>query len=86
MCSKSKHKIIVPHNGEIVAGSLQIRESRKIARLLLKNADSETWHQAIVVENIPNKPSSRLQKYRLTPKGKALINAQRSDDTGGGPI
>jgi ATP-dependent DNA helicase RecG len=29
---------------------------------------------------IPEKPNSRLQKYRLTPKGKAVINAQRSDD------
>ena len=30
---------------------------------------------------IPDKPNSRLQKYRLTPMGKAVINAQRSDDT-----
>ena len=29
---------------------------------------------------IPDKPSSRLQKYRLTPKGKAAMDAQRSDD------
>jgi len=30
---------------------------------------------------IPDKPNSRLQKYRLTPKGKAVIDAQRPDDT-----
>ena len=30
---------------------------------------------------IPDKPNSRLQKYRLAPKGNAVINAQRSDDT-----
>ena len=40
----------------------------------------------LIEYTIPDKPSSRLQKYRLTPKGRALINAQRSDDTGGGPI
>ncbi|MBT3369102.1 MAG: AAA family ATPase, partial [Nitrospina sp.] len=30
---------------------------------------------------IPGKPNSRLQKYRLTPKGKAVIDTQLSDDT-----
>ncbi len=35
----------------------------------------------LIEYTIPDKPSSRLQKYRLTPKGKAVINAQRSDDT-----
>jgi len=30
---------------------------------------------------IPDKPSSRLQKYRLTLKGKAAMDAQRLDDT-----
>ncbi len=35
---------------------------------------------------IPDKPNSRLQKYRLAPKGKADINAQRLDDTEKGDV
>ncbi len=34
----------------------------------------------LIEYTIPDKPSSRLQKYRLTPKGTAVIKAQRSDD------
>ncbi len=73
MSSKSKPNNTVTYNGEIVAGSLLINESRKIARLLLNNADSETWHQAIVIENILQKRSpvaakrqARLIKNRLS--------------------
>ncbi len=73
MSSKSKQNNTVTYNGEIVAGSLLINESRKIARLLLNNADSETWHQAIVIENILQKRSpvaakrqARLIKNRLS--------------------
>ncbi len=47
MSSKSKQNNTVTYNGEIVAGSLLINESRKIARLLLNDADAEAWHQAI---------------------------------------
>jgi len=32
---------------------------------------------------IPEKPNSRLQKYRLTPRGKAVIDAQTSEGTDG---
>jgi hypothetical protein len=73
MSSKSKQNNTVTYNGEIVAGSLLINETRKIARLLLNNADSETWHQAIVIENILQKRSpvaakrqARLIKNRLS--------------------
>jgi ATP-dependent DNA helicase RecG len=34
----------------------------------------------LIEYTIPDKHSSRLQKYRLTPKGTAVIKAQRSDD------
>jgi hypothetical protein len=73
MSSKSKQNNKVTYNGEIVAGSLLINESRKIARLLLNNSDSETWHHAIVIENILQKRSpvaakrqARLIKNRLS--------------------
>ena len=62
---KSNNQII--YNGEIVAGSLLIRESRKIARLLLENADSNAWHQAIVIENVLQKrrPDTAIRQARL---------------------
>ena len=43
------------YNAEIVAGSLLMPESRKIARLFLSNADEDTWHKAIEVKNILQK-------------------------------
>jgi hypothetical protein len=78
MCSKSKHKITITYNGEIVAGSLLIRESQKIARLLLKNADSEAWHQAIVVENILQKrsPVAAKRQARLIKNRLSLMNPE----------
>jgi len=73
MNSDSKPNNTVTYNGEIVAGSLLINESRKIASLLLNNADSKAWHQAIVIENVLQKRSpvaaklhARLIKNRLS--------------------
>jgi hypothetical protein len=73
MNSDSKPNNTFTYNGEIVAGSLLINESRKIARLLLNNVDSEAWHQAIVIQNIFRKCSPvaakrqvRLIKNRLS--------------------
>ena len=88
MCSKIKHKIIITYNGEIVAGSLLIRESRKIARLLLKNADSEAWHQAIVVENILQKrsPVAAKRQARLIKNRLSLMNPELWDIVDKGPI
>lgn len=60
------------YNGEFVAGSLLVPESRKIARLLLNGTDSATWRQAIIIDNILQKRSpvsanrqARLIKRRL---------------------
>jgi hypothetical protein len=50
MSSKSKHNNTIKYNGEIVVGSFLISESRKIARLLLNNADSDAWHQANLIQ------------------------------------
>ena len=64
------NKII--YTGDIVAGSLLIAESRKIAQLLLKGVDDDAWHHSIVIENILQKRSpvaakrqARLIKSRL---------------------
>ncbi len=43
------------YNGEIVAGSLLIGESRQIARLLLDGTDDKRWHRKIVIENVLQK-------------------------------
>lgn len=60
------------YHGEIVAGSLLVRESRMIANLLLENVGSNRWHRAIEIENILQKRSpvaakrqARLIKNRL---------------------
>jgi len=67
------------YNSTIVSGSLLMDESRKIADLLLRNADSNQWYQSIVIENILQKRSpvtakkqARLIKNRLILMDKAL--------------
>jgi len=61
------------YNGEIVAGSLLIPESRKIAELLLEGVDKKMWHRAVVVDNVLQKRSiatakrqAKLIRNRLT--------------------
>ncbi|HLA26496.1 MAG TPA: DUF1819 family protein [Syntrophales bacterium] len=43
------------YNAEISAGSLMLRESRKVAGLLLDKADDMAWHHALSVDNILQK-------------------------------
>lgn len=85
-------KSLIPkYNGEIVAGSLLTMESRKIARLLLDNANPDAWHQAIVIDNILQKRSpatakrqARLIKNRLSlmkPELWDIIVRGSSDET-----
>jgi len=80
---------IQKYNGDIVAGSLLIMESRKIARLLLDNANPKQWHQAIMIDNILQKRTpaaaqrqTRLIKNRLSLMKPALWEfiAQGSSD------
>lgn len=61
------------YNGDIVAGSLLIQETRKIASLLLNNVDDKEWEIAIKIDNVLQKRSTasairqaRLIKNRLT--------------------
>ena len=60
------------YSGDIVAGSLLLPESRKIAQLLLSGVDDQTWQRSIVTENILQKRSpeaarrlARLIRKRL---------------------
>ena len=55
------------YNADIVAGSLLVPESRKIARLLLEQADDDDWYRSIIVDNILQKrsPASAKRQARL---------------------
>jgi hypothetical protein len=48
---------ITIYNAEISAGSLLLRESREIAKLLLEQADDAVWRKALVVDNVLQKKS-----------------------------
>jgi hypothetical protein len=75
LMQKLNHNII--YNAEIVAGSLLIRESRKIVRLLLDNATPDQWHQAIVIDNILQKrtPASAKRQARLIKNRLSLMKS-----------
>lgn len=55
------------YTAEVTAGSLMLRESREIAKLLLKDATQQEWHRALVVENVLQKtaPSTAKRMARL---------------------
>lgn len=55
------------YNAQITAGSLLLRESREVAKLLLQDATQETWRQALVVDNVLQKssPASARRMARL---------------------
>ena len=67
----------ITFSGDIVAGSLLIRESREIARLLLNGVDPESWHQAIVVDNVLQKrsPVAAKRQARLIRNRLSLMKA-----------
>jgi hypothetical protein len=52
------------YNGEIVAGSLLIPESREMAKLLLRDTSEEEWHQAIIIDNVLQKRSPASAKLQ----------------------
>lgn len=67
------------YNAEISAGSLMLRESRKVAKLLLEGSDEDGWYQAIHVDNILQKKVPvtarrmiRLIRNRLEPMSPEL--------------
>lgn len=66
--------------GDIIGGSIMLRESRIIAELLLSHPDKETWLQKIDNENILQKKSRQSAKRfastirkRIEPMGKQFL-------------
>ena len=57
------------YGSDLIGGSLQVRESRIVADLLLQDASSEQWHEAIQQQN-------RLQK-RAPTSAKRVAHAIR---------
>ncbi|OQY59118.1 MAG: hypothetical protein B6245_08210 [Desulfobacteraceae bacterium 4572_88] len=66
------------YKGSIVAGSLLVRESRIIARLLLDNVDDNAWHQAIITDNVLQKrsPESAKRQARLIKQRLSLVKPE----------
>ncbi|MGI1944760.1 DUF1819 family protein [Shewanella glacialipiscicola] len=65
--------------GDIIGGSIMLRESRVIAKLLKSHPNDQQWLQAIVDENILQKPSAHSAKRmastvrkRIEPLGEAF--------------
>lgn len=58
---------VTSYNAEISAGSLLLKESREIAKLLLSRTDDQGWHQAIIIDNVLQKkaPASSKRMSRL---------------------
>lgn len=59
------------YNAEISAGSLMLRESRQIAKLLLASADDVAWEKALYVDNVLQK------KIRATARRMARLIRNR---------
>jgi hypothetical protein len=59
------------YNAEISAGSLMLRESRQIAKLLLEGADDEAWEKALYIDNVLQK------KIRATARRMARLIRNR---------
>lgn len=71
-------KKLSTYNGEIVAGSLMIPESRKIAGLLLNKVSNEEWSQAIINDNILQKrsPATAKRQSKLIKKRLELVKPE----------
>jgi hypothetical protein len=67
-----KSKELPTYNAEISAGSLMIRESRVIAKLLLEGADEKKWYEAIFVKNLLQKKSPSTARRQTTLLKKRL--------------
>lgn len=60
--------------GDLIGGSLMIRESQIIADLLLKKPTQDEWNEAIVDENVLQKPSAASAKRNASTIKKRLEN------------
>ncbi|AIY37245.1 DUF1819 family protein [Acinetobacter baumannii] len=60
------------YDSDLIGGSLMVRESRLIADLLLREATTEQWHQAIQVDNILQKRTAASAQRNATAIRKRL--------------
>ena len=60
------------YDSDLSGGSLMVRESRLIADLLLREATTEQWHQAIQVENVLQKRTTASAQRNATAIRKRL--------------
>ena len=67
--------------GQLSSGELRQQLNLKHRPTFRKNYLHPALKEGYIEMTIPDKPSSRLQRYRLTPKGKAVIDAQHTYDT-----
>jgi ATP-dependent DNA helicase RecG len=72
--------------GPLSSGELRKQLNLKHRPTFRKNYLHPALKQGHIEMTVPEKPNSRLQKYRLTQKGKAVIDAQRLDDTEKGAL
>jgi hypothetical protein len=72
------HELPLIYCADISAGSLLLKESREIARLLLAGIDQTTWYQALVVDNVLQKksPASARRMARLIRKRLDLMGPE----------
>ena len=54
------------YNADLTAGSLLLRESREVVRLILQDADTKKWYRAIAVENVLQKTSPATARRMAT--------------------
>ena len=66
------------YDSDLIGGSLMVRESRLIADLLLREATTEQWHQAIQVDNILQK-ELRLQPNVTPPPFVSVLERLEPD-------
>jgi len=69
--------------GPLSSGELRKQLNLKHRPTFRKNYLHPALKEGCIEMTIPEKPNSRLQKYRLTPRGKAVIDAQTSEGTDG---
>jgi hypothetical protein len=67
------------HSREELQAKLGLADRHNFRTLYLLPA----LNDGLVEMAIPGKPNSRLQKYRLTAKGRAFLTARKGGDSGG---
>jgi Fic family protein len=68
-----KSLLVTIKTGALSAGDIRDRLNLKHRQSFRKNYLHPALEQKLIEQTIPEKPTSRLQKYRLTPHGKALL-------------